>query len=158
MSDTNPKNQFLEQILNKKPKYKILPMNFREHIKQLKEQPETAAAGTKWTAIEETQLIDSLSNGKDIDDIAKEHKRTVGGIKSRMKEIAVRMLDNNETSIEEVCKKLRLTSEEIEDAQKRRAAVSNKQHASNSKIETELDVLKDIRELLIRIEKKIIKD
>jgi hypothetical protein len=77
-------------------------MSFREHIKKLKEQPETAAAGNRWTPEEETQLIDALGNNKDVEDIAKDHKRTPGGIRSRMREIAVRMIETDGKSIEEV--------------------------------------------------------
>lgn len=84
-------------------------MSIRENIKQLKEQPETAAVGNRWTPEEETRLIDSLGQGKNIDEIAKDHKRTTGGIKSHMKEIAVRMIENDGKSVEEVCMTLRLT-------------------------------------------------
>lgn len=130
-------------------------MSIREHIKQLKEQPETAAVGNRWTPEEETRLIDSLGQGKDIDEIAKDHKRTTGGIKCRMKEIAVRMIENDGKSVEEVCMTLRLTLEDIEDAQKKR----NKQTTvPKPKLETELDVLKDIRSLLVRIEAKLLKE
>lgn len=129
-------------------------MSLHQNIKQLKEQPETSAVGNRWTPEEETRLIDSLGQGKDIDEIAKEHKRTVGGIKSRMKEIAIRMIENDGKSVEEVCMTLHLTLEDIEDAQKKR----NKQATVPKKLETELDVLKDIRSLLVRIEAKLLEE
>lgn len=91
-----------------------------KHIKQLKKQPETAAVGNRWTPEEETRLIDSLGQGKDIDEIAKEHKRTSGGIRSRMSMIALRMIESEGKSIEEVCVALHMTSEEIEDAKKQK--------------------------------------
>jgi len=134
-------------------------MSISEHIKQMKSQPETAAVGSKWTPEEEVLLIDSLGNDKNIDDIAKEHKRTPGGIRSRMRIIAVRMIENDGKSIEEVCNKLRMTSEEIEDAQKRRTASKHNTEAkSKPKPETELDVLNDIRKRLIRIEAKLLQE
>lgn len=138
-------------------------MSIRYHIiKQLKEQPETVAAGSKWPPEEEEQLIHSLANGKDIDEIAKEHKRTVGGIRSRMRNIAVSMIENDGKSIEEVCVVLHMTTQDVEDAQKRRNVACNKSSTSKSKVEprveTELDVLKDIRKLLIQIEANLIKD
>lgn len=134
-------------------------MSIREHIKQLKEQPETASVGKIWTPEEETRLIDSLGQGKDIDEIAKEHKRTVGGIKSRMKKIAVRMIENDGKSVEEVCMTLHLTVEDIEDAQKKRNKKKrNKQTTvSKPKLETELDVLND-NHFLFRIEAKLFKE
>jgi DNA-directed RNA polymerase specialized sigma24 family protein len=132
-------------------------MSIREHIKQLKEQPETAAVGNRWTPEEEAQLIDALGNNKDVEEIAKDHRRTLGGIKSRMREIAVRMVEADGKSIDEVCEILHMTSDEIEDAQKRRAA-NNKTTAPKTKPETELDVLKDIRKLLVRIEATLLKE
>lgn len=119
-------------------------MSIREHIKQLKEQPETAAVGNRWTPEEEAQLVDSLGNGKDIDDIANEHKRTSGGIKSRMREIAVRMIESEGKSIEEVCVALHMTSEEIEDAKQRRAVkttLKNKEINHSNIIKKSIDGL-----------------
>lgn len=65
------------------------------------------------------QLIDSRCNDKDIFVIAKEHKRTIGSIKSRMQKIAARMIENDEKSIEEVCTVLCMEKEDIERAQKK---------------------------------------
>lgn len=89
-------------------------MSIRDNIKRLKEQSDTSAIGNRWTPEEEQQLIDSLGNGQDIDDIAKKHKRTLGGIKSRIRKIAVRMIENDSKSIEEVCASLQITKEDIE--------------------------------------------
>ena len=64
----------------------------RSHIKKLKETSETSLAGTIWTPNEEEKLIDSLKNKKELSEIAKEHKRTIGGIKIRAQSIALRMI------------------------------------------------------------------
>lgn len=124
----------------------------------MKSQSELAATGTRWTLIEENKLIESLNAGKDIDEIAKEHKRTSGGIRARQREIAVRMIEIDGKSIEMVSTTLRLTLEEIEDAQKRRVAAKNQKIIPQSKAEKELDLLKDIRDILIRIESKLLRD
>lgn len=121
------------------------------YLKHLKEQPETACVGTKWTSQEENRLIESLKMKRNIEDIAKEHKRTSGGIRSRMRHIAIKMINNDGKSLEEVCAILNMTSEEITDAQKRRANGST----PKPKIETELDVLIDIRKLLMEIKSKL---
>ena len=55
-------------------------------------------AGNKWTVEEDKQLIDSLNNDMSIEDIAKQHNRTVGAIKSRIKKKVVRV------PIHELCK------------------------------------------------------
>ena len=98
-------------------------INMNEYINRLKEQPETALVGQKWTHEEEMQLVDLLESGKDIDSIAKKHKRTTGGINARMKDIAVRMIEKDGKSMEDTCLTMHLTREEILDAQIRRDAM-----------------------------------
>lgn len=88
----------------------------------LRNNPETSRIGAKWTDEEEASLLELIKTSKDIKDIAKEHHRTVGGIKCRLRDIAIRMIENNEKSIEEVCTIVRMTTEEIYEAQKRRTA------------------------------------
>ncbi len=127
-------------------------------LKELRENPETAAAGKRWTPEEELLLLESITNDKDIEAIAKEHKRTAGGITSRLRDIAIRMIETDGKSIQEVCDTLRLTHEEIQDAQKRRAAAKNKKTTPPPKPETELQLLKDIHEILVRIEAKLLND
>ena len=126
-------------------------------MKQILDNPETSAAGSKWTDDEEKALLKSIGENKPIEDIAKDHKRTSGGIKSRLRVIAVRMIETEERTIEDVCKVLRMTPEEVLDAQKRRKSPTKKEptEQSNSKPETMLDVLKDIREILLRVENKL---
>ena len=67
-----------------------------------KEYP--ANMGEKWSDSEEIQLLLELKNDIDIETISQNHKRTIGGIKSRCKEIAYRMYLKN-VPIEEIIKK-----------------------------------------------------
>jgi hypothetical protein len=48
-----------------------------------KEYP--ASTGQKWTDDEEKLLLEELSKNMDIETIAQTHKRTIGGINSRLK-------------------------------------------------------------------------
>jgi len=98
---------------------------------------ETSCVGKKWTSQEETQLLNSVTiNKNSFEEIAKEHKRKVGGIKSRLKKIVLNMIEKDGKTVEETAKLLNLTVEEIK------------------KKETEIDVLKDIQDILIRLENK----
>lgn len=63
--------------------------------------PETSSAGKKWTVEEDKQLIQSLNNEISIEDIAKQHKRTVGGIRARIKKTVMRV---NMDVIEDICR------------------------------------------------------
>jgi hypothetical protein len=118
------------------------------NIQKLKDQLETANVGRKWTDYEEQLLIKSIREDKLIDDIAKEHKRTSGGIRSRLKVIAVRMIEIEGKTIEEVSNLLHMTPGEIN-------KLKNKTSNTNKR-ETVLAVLQDIREILLRVEQNYI--
>ena len=87
------------------------------HIINLKETPETSRIGQKWTNEEEEKFIGLIGSGKGIEEIAKEHQRTVGAMKIRRGVMAVNMLKSK--SMEEVCNLLQVTQEDIEFFQKR---------------------------------------
>jgi Ca2+-dependent lipid-binding protein len=132
-----------------------------QSMRKMQDVPETAAVGSMWTVTEEQQLMESLSGNKSIDDIAKEHKRTKGGIKSRIRFLAANMIGNGK-SIEDVCAMFRLAKDEVEHIQEKFAAKKEKtehkkkeQTTKETEIdETHLDVLKDIRTILLRMEEK----
>ena len=94
--------------------------------------------GDPWTSEEEKKLLQSISDGKSIATISKEHDRTPGSIRGRMRRIAVQMIGNGKT-IEEVCNVLPITPEMIQRAMTQRQVVDNE----------------SIREMLIRIEEKL---
>ena len=68
--------------------------------------------GNKWTELEEMLLIDELSENKSIDDIAKNHSRTVCGIKARCKDIAYKLYRQNKP-IEEITMTTKLSETDI---------------------------------------------
>lgn len=70
--------------------------------------------GKKWTEAEETQLVVELQC-MDINTIATIHNRTVGGIHSRIKEIAYKLHRNN-VPIEEIITKTKLNKQQISEA------------------------------------------
>jgi hypothetical protein len=68
--------------------------------------------GAKWTEEEDKTLIEEIADNIDFDIIANNHKRTIGGINARRREIAYR-LHLEYDSMEEIIKKTRLPKEEI---------------------------------------------
>lgn len=68
--------------------------------------------GNKWTELEEMLLIEELSENTNIDKIAKNHGRTVCGIKSRVKEIAYKLYRQNKP-IEEITMTTKLSEIDI---------------------------------------------
>ena len=115
--------------------------------------PETSSHRNRWSLEEEKQLIESLKNGKTIDVIAKEHKRTLDGIHYRMMNIAVRMMEHDNKSFEDACTIMHLSQEQIEHIQKKHAPKKN----TVKKNATEIDVLTEILQVLLRVEAKLVK-
>lgn len=64
------------------------------------------------------KLIALIASGKSIEEVAREHQRTIKGIESRKRHMAVNMLNNK--SVEEVCNLLQITEEDIKVYQSRR--------------------------------------
>ncbi len=60
--------------------------------------------GKAWKDDEVLQLLRSIRNKKSIDEIAEEHQRTTGGIRSRLYILAVDYYFNDEKTIEQIIK------------------------------------------------------
>jgi DNA-binding NarL/FixJ family response regulator len=120
--------------------------------KQIKEQPETVNYGSKWTEEEESRLLKSIRDGKTIDDIANEHKRTPLGISYRLRHIFIHMIEDDKISIKEVATILTISVDDIILEQKRRNFNKNIKEQLDTKCgskwtkEEELQLLKSIRD------------
>ena len=68
--------------------------------------------GLRWFEDEETILLEELNKNIDIETISQNHKRTIGGINARRREIAYKMYLKN-ISIEEITEKTKLDAETI---------------------------------------------
>lgn len=91
--------------------------------------------GQKWTDKEDATLLEELSNDIDIQLISQQHKRTIGGINARRKEIAYKLYNNN-TPMEEIILKTKLDKDQIvETIKKRQNATVNATIKYNPAIE-----------------------
>lgn len=70
-------------------------------------------AGLKWTDAEEVNLFNELSQGLKYNEIAYKHGRSLTAIDLRIKHIAYRLYQNNE-SMETIMEKTKLTEPEIQ--------------------------------------------
>ena len=87
--------------------------------------------GKKWNDEEEATLLDELEKDMDMNQIAQNHKRTVGAISFRLEDIAYKM-HSKEVPMEEITRKTRLTEERIaETIQKRQQARQQAQDQPN---------------------------
>jgi hypothetical protein len=123
-----------------------------------------ARIGQPWKDEEVEKLLRNIQKKKTMEEIAKEHQRTVGGIYSRIREIAADYHFNDNRPIEEIQKYTGLTKEEIEDAIKRRKfnEALKKPHVSlqpkpviEKPKEEEMPTMKEVVSLLRDIQGKL---
>ena len=72
-------------------------------LQKLKENPITENIGKRWSDNEINTLINEIKNNISLDDIALNHKRTIGSINSRLLNIGYLLLDKK-LEIIEICK------------------------------------------------------
>ena len=83
------------------------------------------AKGKRWTEDEETRLLLEIKGGDTITDIARAHDRTYGGITSRLREIACKMLGHGK-DMREVMEDTQLTEAQVNDALDRKQQSASK--------------------------------
>lgn len=111
--------------------------------------------GSKWTQIEESELLANIQKQLDIEEVAKIHSRTRGAITARLEVIAMRMYEENQYDIEHIGEVTKMNAISIQEAidkkNKNKGKYETKyQHTDNTDI---ANLKKEIIEL-----KAIIKD
>jgi hypothetical protein len=95
-----------------------------------------ARLGKPWKEDEILKLLNSIKQKKPIEAIAAEHERTVGGINSYRKKLAVDYHFNDQRPMEQIERFTGLTREEIEEAIQRHASKPSKK-PKNQEVEEE---------------------
>jgi len=85
-----------------------------------------ARIGKPWKEDEILKLLNSIKQKKSIETIAAEHERTVGGINSYRRKLAVDYHFNDQRPMEQIERFTGLTREEIEEAIQRHASKPSK--------------------------------
>jgi hypothetical protein len=81
---------------------------------KMREKTGLTRIGEAWTSEEETQILSKLAQQISLQDIANDHGRTIGSIKSRLKSIAVEMVEK-QIPFEQIQTITSITQKEIED-------------------------------------------
>ena len=93
-----------------------------------------ARMGKTWKHDETVQILASIQKKKSIEEIAKEHERTVGSINSYIRKLARDYHFNDKRSVEEIQKFTGLTKEQIEETIKKSQACTVIKETRESKI------------------------
>jgi hypothetical protein len=104
--------------------------------------------GVVWEKEEDEQLLKQIADSMSLEVIAKDHKRTEKGIKSRLVSLALGMIRTGET-IESVSKKTGLTVDEIKPGHKSPTPQPNTPSPAEDRY---MAILIEIRDILKRIE------
>ena len=75
-----------------------------QNMQKLKENPDTENIGKKWTEEEILELLKEVEDGIILEDIALNHKRTLGSIKGKLYNIADHYINTKKMDINEVSK------------------------------------------------------
>lgn len=131
-------------------------MSFNTRLTALREQPDTARAGVKWTEEENEQLMKEVMDGMDLDDVAKQHQRTVTGVKSRVMTNALTMMKDRDITLQDVSKLVYIPVEDLENHKQRQEqkATTPKVKKTVTKTSEELSVdniHQDFMNILIEI-------
>ena len=85
-----------------------------QKIQALKEKPETAKTGSRWSPDEVKQLLEEIKNKDSIKSIALKHQRTEGSINSKLLGIAVNFIEDGK-DIKDVSKIVNKSEEDIQE-------------------------------------------
>ncbi len=137
----------------------------------LRNKEETSRVGAKWLQEEDDELMREISDKKTFEEIALNHKRTIGGIKSRLiNNILYLQYKNKSKTIEELSSEYNIEIDlvikyinklEIRDSQQTKALQyidkiqDKKSNDSNVNIELLYDKIKSLETKILAIEGKL---
>lgn len=140
-------------------------VRFQENMKKLRENPDTSRAGLKWDDDEDNKVITKIKNGIDINDIAKELKRTVNSIKTRIVMQGIKEIEENKKAKNDVFKELKITDTDIKEYKEKKLQRDEQQkqysnnilnkNITNPTIKDNYCLLKEISVLLMKIDEKL---
>ena len=90
-------------------------MNYKSRCVVLRENPETCRAGLKWTENENADLMKRAIDKMNIDDIAKAHMRTVLAVKSRIMSNALKIMADQNMTLEQISTYVNVSIQDLEE-------------------------------------------
>lgn len=89
-------------------------------------------SGRSWSTKEEDEILQELATEISIEQIAVNHKRTYGAIRSRQRHMAFQLFQGGKLDIEEIGKKCRLTKKNVMMALERRGITTTREAATQT--------------------------
>jgi hypothetical protein len=115
--------------------------------------------GMPWSKEEDLDLLEHVSTGKNIKEIALYHERSEGGIRARLYHLAVKMVHDG-SSYEEACKVTGIKLDELKNAllkKESKTLVNDKKRNNNINLESKIDLLTQELSTIKRMLKTVLK-
>ena len=90
-------------------------------LRKQRQIEETARAGLKWDAEEDSKLLSMLAENASFADIAKTLQRTEGSIRTRLILYAIQKMDKENFSLEQVAEMVHISEQDITEYQEKKA-------------------------------------
>jgi hypothetical protein len=133
-----------------------MPSRFQEMLKNQRQNAETSRAGLKWEQDEDNKLLNMLSEGIGLTDIAKTLQRTEGSIKTRLTVYAISKMEKENMSLEQVAQLVGLSEKEITDYQERKALRDEKRQKRTKTPRKPANVtVNDVYDMLLVMNRKL---
>lgn len=98
-----------------------MPSRFQDMLQTQRLTPETSRAGMKWEQDEEEQLLRMVDQGVERAEIASTLKRSEGSIKTRLVIYAINKMDNQNMTVDDASKSVRISPEDVTEYLERKA-------------------------------------
>jgi len=128
------------------------------NMQKLKENPDTANIGKKWTEDEILELLEEIKEEMTLEDIALKHKRTLGSIKGKLYSIADHYINIKKIDVNEVSKIVNIPVIKINEfLLKKLPKRENKkisQTESKSESQTEEEIIEEPKVIILNTEQQ----
>ena len=132
-------------------------MSFQSRILALKQYSETARAGDRWTEDEDIQLMKRrINDHTSLEDIAKEHQRTIVAIKTRIMLNSLHIMNEHNVSLLEVSKMVKIPLQDLEKYQQKKQCTTKKPSLRDDQ-KNKQEMSQMIAELAEKLAEKIVK-
>ncbi len=121
-------------------------MSKTEYWTKMREKTGLTRIGEAWTSEEETTILSKIASGISLQDISNELGRTLGSIQSRLKTIAVEMV-NRQIPYEQIKLITSISQQEIEEFIQKKKSYQEKKETSPKETSHEIITKSDFMEM-----------
>lgn len=89
------------------------PPSISKRLEELRLNPGTCMSGARWTGEEDERLKKHIAEGMSLEEIAVDHRRTLGGVQARLADWAVQCVLHEGCGYEEAASRFRVSEDAV---------------------------------------------